>query len=122
MTTTPMGWWSAEGFNLTHSAAKALRDQLDELPKLLAEGKAVVVIDGVTLRWHPAIDPQDHWRLVRVATDMLSQFGTRTERGERITAEWGEPDEAGVYELTFTVHTDDRLCDETPPRDLGGDA
>lgn len=57
-------------------------------------------------------DPQGRWRLIRVSTDLLSQFGTRTERGERITAEWGEPDAEGVYEPTFTVHADDRLCAE----------
>ena len=37
-------------------------------------------------------DPQDRWRLIRVSTDLLSQFGTRTE---------------GVYEPTFTMHRDD---------------
>lgn len=66
-------------------------------------------------------DPQDRWRLVRVSTDLLSQFGTRTERGERITAEWGEPDAEGVYEPVFTVHADDRLCSGARPRGLGGD-
>jgi hypothetical protein len=49
-------------------------------------------------------DPEDRWRLIRVGTDLLAQFGTRTERGERITAEWGEPDADGIYEPTFTAH------------------
>jgi len=48
-------------------------------------------------------DPEDRWRLVRIGTEALSQFGTRTEDGRPITAEWGEPDKFGVYEPTFTV-------------------
>lgn len=65
-----------------------------------------------------ATDPQDRWRLVRVSTDLLSQFGTRTERGERITAEWGEPDSEGVYEPTFTVHP----AEPGPPKGSSGES
>ncbi len=54
-------------------------------------------------------DPEDRWRLMRVGTDALGKFGTRTERGERITAEWGEPDEFGVYEPRFTVHVNEAV-------------
>ena len=45
-------------------------------------------------------------RLVRMADDILATWGTRTERGDRITAEWGEPDEWGIYEPTLTIHRD----------------
>ncbi len=54
-------------------------------------------------------DRQDRWRLIRCSTDLLSQFGTRTEDGRQIVAEWGEPDEHGIYEPTFTV-----VADSTP--------
>lgn len=46
-------------------------------------------------------DLEDRWRLVRVSTDLLSVFGTRTETGDRITAEWGEPDADGIYDPIF---------------------
>lgn len=36
------------------------------------------------------------------------------ERGEKITAEWGEPTPQGWYEPTFTVHSDDTLSPSTP--------
>jgi hypothetical protein len=45
-------------------------------------------------------------RLIRASIDLLATWGTRSERGDRITAEWGEPDEWGVYEPTFTEHRD----------------
>lgn len=54
-------------------------------------------------------DPQDRWRLMRVSTELSEVFGTRTEHGERLTYEWGEPDEDGVYEPVFTRHSDDVL-------------
>lgn len=55
-----------------------------------------------------APDPQDRWRLVRVATEFLTQFGTRTDDGRKLVATWGEPDDLGVYEPTFTA-TDDGM-------------
>lgn len=59
------------------------------------------------------LDPQDRWRLVRVGTEFLSQFGTRTEDGARLTAEWREPDAAGIYEPVFTRHEDDNPIRES---------
>ena len=105
------GWWSAEG-EITASHWNAVRD---ELSRAAAAGQHIVVADGITLRWHPPIDPFDRWRLIRVSTDLLSQFGTRTECGERITAEWGEPDADGVYEPIF--RTEPR--DPSDPTDEG---
>jgi hypothetical protein len=48
-------------------------------------------------------------RLMLVAVDLLSQLGSRTSDGYAISAEWGEPDERGWYEPTFTIDYDDRL-------------
>lgn len=48
-------------------------------------------------------------RLILASIELLDMLGTRTERGERITAEWGEPTPECWYEPTFTVHTDDSL-------------
>ena len=48
-------------------------------------------------------------KLILASEDLLAEWGTRTERGERITAEWGEPDEHGWYTPMFTVHADDRM-------------
>ena len=48
-------------------------------------------------------------KLILASEDLLAEWGTRTERGERITAEWGEPDEHGWYTPMFTVHADDRI-------------
>jgi hypothetical protein len=111
------GWWAVEGdVELTRNAFESMREALSEAA---IEGKEVIVVDGVTLHWYPVIvhpprlDPEDRTRLIRVSTDLLSQFGTRTERGERITAEWGEPDADGIYEPTFTAHTDPSEPDPT---------
>lgn len=51
-----------------------------------------------------------HTRLILASEDLLERFGTRTEDGYRITAEWGEQKPEGWYEPTFTVHHDDRLA------------
>jgi hypothetical protein len=51
--------------------------------------------------------PPEGTRLVLVGIEFLSQFGTRTDSGDFITAEWGEPDEHGWYTPTFTTHADD---------------
>jgi hypothetical protein len=77
-------------------------DGEDAADKLARAALATEASEGlVTL-----VDPQDRWRLVRVGTEALSQFGTRTEDGRRITAEWGEPDALGIYEPIFTAATD----------------
>lgn len=46
-------------------------------------------------------------RLILASEDILTSFGTRTEDGYRITAEWGEQRPEGWYEPTFTVHHDE---------------
>lgn len=48
-------------------------------------------------------------RLMWVGEELLETLGSRTHDGAAITAEWGEPDEYGVYEPVFTVHHDDKL-------------
>jgi hypothetical protein len=55
----------------------------------------------------PPEPPPEGTRLVLVGVEFLSQFGTRTDSGDFITAEWGEPDEHGWYTPTFTAHADD---------------
>lgn len=64
-------------------------------------------------------------RLILASENFLDVWGTRTERGEKITAEWGEPTEHGWYEPTFTVHTEDRLSEpgalDAPWSDENGD-
>jgi hypothetical protein len=54
-------------------------------------------------------DPEDRWRLMRVSTDLSSLFGTRTDRGERLTFEWGEPDADGIYDAVFMADATDRI-------------
>jgi hypothetical protein len=54
-------------------------------------------------------------RLILASEDLLATWGTRTEDGARITAEWGEPTAEGWYEPTFTVHADDTLGEPTEP-------
>jgi hypothetical protein len=51
-----------------------------------------------------------HTRLILASDNLLDQWGTRTERGERITVEWGEEQPEGWYEPVFTVHSDDTLA------------
>lgn len=48
-------------------------------------------------------------RLVWISYDLLAQFGSRTERGELITSEWGQREADGTFTPTFTVHSDDRI-------------
>ena len=58
--------------------------------------------------------PPPHTRLILASENLLDIWGTRTERGERITVEWGEQKPEGWYEPVFTVHSDDVLA--THPR------
>ena len=65
-------------------------------------------------------DPQDRWRLVRVQPDVLAEWGTRTEDGDRLTVEWGEPDDDGIYDPTFTRHSEGNLRAEARAAALDG--
>ena len=56
------------------------------------------------------LEPPPHTRLILASEDLLEQFGTRTENGSRITAEWGEQKPEGWYEPTFTRHADDDIA------------
>ena len=51
-------------------------------------------------------------RLILASEGFLERIGTRTERGDKITAEWGEPDDRGWYTPIFTAHADDNLIAE----------
>jgi hypothetical protein len=53
-------------------------------------------------------------RLILASENLLDEWGTRTERGDRITLEWGAQRPEGWYEPTVTVHRVD-LFDETIP-------
>lgn len=46
--------------------------------------------------------PPPGTRLVLVSEDALELFGTRTEDGDRLSFEWGEPDENGWYSPIVT--------------------
>jgi hypothetical protein len=50
------------------------------------------------------IDTPPHTRLILAAEDLLGMFGTRTDDGRKLTAEWGEPSPEGWYEPTFTAN------------------
>lgn len=43
-------------------------------------------------------------RLVLASENLLDAFGTRNERGDKITAEWNDQRPEGWYEPTFTLH------------------
>jgi hypothetical protein len=47
-------------------------------------------------------------RMERVVWEMMA---FRTDEGYRVTVDWGEPDEEGFHNPTFTMHSDDRLID-----------
>jgi hypothetical protein len=51
----------------------------------------------------------EHGRLILADEDILTSFGARTDYGDKITAEWGDPMPEGWYTPTFTVHYDDNL-------------
>jgi len=51
-----------------------------------------------------AIPPRT--RLILAAESLLDDFGTRTEDGHKLTAEWGEPSPEGWYSPTFHIHDD----------------
>lgn len=53
--------------------------------------------------------PHRDCRLVRVSTPLLFDLVARDEDGTRLTAEWGEPDEFGVYNPIITRHAADSL-------------
>ena len=48
-------------------------------------------------------------RLVRVNDAFLTAISTRDAFGNRLTLEWGEPDEYGIYEPMITRHGDDNI-------------
>jgi hypothetical protein len=48
-------------------------------------------------------DPPEGTRLILAATDLITTFGTRTDDGRVLIAEWGEPDASGCYTPTFTA-------------------
>jgi hypothetical protein len=73
-------------------------------------------VDRLRERIHPASDLS---RAVHVSTGFLLWFGTRDDNGNRITAEWGEPDEDGFYEPMFTKHLDTSLQDAERARIRG---
>lgn len=75
----------------------------------MAAGAAGLVAKEPCLEALAVSELPPHTRLILASEDLLEHFGTRTERGERITAEWGEPSSEGWYEPTFTVHADDRI-------------
>ena len=54
-----------------------------------------------------AAEPPAGTRLILASEDLLAFFGTRTEDGDRLTAEWGERKPEGWYEPVFTRHADD---------------
>ncbi len=54
--------------------------------------------------------PPEGTRLVIVTDNLLDFIGTRSERGNRLSFEWGEPDEHGWYTPTITEHADDNLA------------
>ena len=49
-------------------------------------------------------------RLILASENLLESWGTRTDSGARITADWGEPYPEGWYEPVFTA-TDDGWLD-----------
>ena len=54
--------------------------------------------------------PPPGTRLILASENLLELFGARTDYGDLITSEWGEPDENGWYRPTFTA-TDDGWLD-----------
>ena len=51
--------------------------------------------------------PPEGTRLIVISEALAESWGTRTESGDLLTFEWGEPDANGWYAPTFTAHTDD---------------
>jgi hypothetical protein len=77
-----------------------------EIDRLRAKGTAIDV------------RPPAHTRLILASEDLLDTWGTRTDRGERITVEWGDEQPEGWYEPVFTQHSEDKLPDKTEARRL----
>ncbi len=46
------------------------------------------------------------WRPVRFAADVFTDLKLRTWDGRALVVTWGEPDQDGFYELTFTAVDD----------------
>lgn len=74
----------------------ALRS-IDEMSAAILGERGVFLPDGLP-------QPPYRTRLAIVADDILSIWGTRTEDGCALTAEWGEPDANGWYVPIFTAH------------------
>jgi hypothetical protein len=65
--------------------------------------------------------PPKGTRLILATENLLDMWGTRTEDGYRITAEWGLPDKNGWYTPVFRIDYTDRLPIGERAPDFGED-
>jgi hypothetical protein len=64
---------------------------------------AAAILAALPPGWCGHATPPEGTRLILATTDVLPEWGTRTDDGRRLTAEWGEPDANGWYSPTFTA-------------------
>ena len=64
---------------------------------------------------NPDCLPPAGTRLVLFREDIADLLVGRDEQGNRLTFEWGEPDEHGWYSPTVKVDYDDNLLDRAAP-------
>jgi hypothetical protein len=57
-------------------------------------------------------------RLVKVAEALIDQWGTRTEDGRKLTAQFSDSDEPGISELIFTATDDGKMIIDRQTYDL----
>jgi hypothetical protein len=80
------------------------------LPETLTDLDWRLLVTDFDQRASSSDELPPHTRLILASENLLDEWGTRTERGERITVEWGEQQPGGWYEPVFTVHSDDTLA------------
>ena len=77
--------------------------------RLQAQAARAALREGET-KLRPTPKPEPRTRLIRASADLSAMFGTRTEDGRRLTAEWGEPighcpdSDEYIYAPTLTAH------------------
>lgn len=88
------------------------RELVNRLTGALAEADAVLLVaefedrSAAHVAYRP-VRPPEGTRLVLVIEDADTLFFGRSDRGNRLTFVWGEPDENGWYTPTITEHFDE---------------
>ena len=109
MTGSVNGWqWFPEDDAAVLGVLAGLNARGYGIAKLMSTAEAARQRDEQLRRDAIKAATRPHCRLIRTSEDLFefTPLGTRTFDGRALSAQWGEPDEFGIYEPTFTTIDD----------------